>query len=147
MIIDRLENAPRYYALHPAFAEAFEYLRALTGPLEAGRHEIDGDRLFVMAANGTGRGRDDMLIEAHQKYIDIHFTIDGVEELGWKAIQRCEQRKTEYDEAGDCELFTDQPDSINVLPPGTFGIYFPEDAHAPMIGQGEVHKAVVKVAV
>src|SRR5688572_23573717 len=147
MVIDRLENADRYTALHPAFTEAFEYLRGLTGPLEPGRHEVDGERIFVMGPNGTGRGRDDMLMEAQQKYIDIHYTIEGTEELGWKAIQQCEHVKSEYEEVGDCILFTDQPESVNALPPGTFGIYFPEDVHAPMIGQGEVRKAVVKVAV
>jgi biofilm protein TabA len=32
-------------------------------------------------------------------------------------------------------------------PPGTFAIFFPEDAHAPMAGEGLIHKVVVKVAV
>jgi beta-galactosidase beta subunit len=30
---------------------------------------------------------------------------------------------------------------------GQFGIYFPEDVHAPMIGNGNIKKIVIKVAV
>jgi beta-galactosidase beta subunit len=33
------------------------------------------------------------------------------------------------------------------LQPGSFAIFFPEDAHAPLSSTGRVHKIVVKVAV
>jgi beta-galactosidase beta subunit len=32
------------------------------------------------------------------------------------------------------------------VPPGSFAIFFPHDAHAPLGGEGRVKKAVVKVA-
>jgi beta-galactosidase beta subunit len=31
--------------------------------------------------------------------------------------------------------------------PGSFGIFFPEDAHAPAAADGPIHKVVLKVAV
>jgi biofilm protein TabA len=33
------------------------------------------------------------------------------------------------------------------IPQGSFGIFYPEDAHAPMGSDGPLHKVVVKVAV
>jgi beta-galactosidase beta subunit len=33
------------------------------------------------------------------------------------------------------------------VPAGHFAIFFPEDAHAPLAGEGHLVKAVVKVAV
>jgi len=148
MIVDQLENAERYYALHPAFAPAFDFLRQqYNNHLESGRHDTDDDGIYIMAVSGDGNGRNDIIMEAHQKFIDIHLTVEGLEEIGWKPRAQCEQRQTEYDAEGDCELFKDEPISFTALPPGTFAIYFPEDAHAPMTGQDEVRKLVAKVAV
>jgi len=33
------------------------------------------------------------------------------------------------------------------VPAGSFAVFFPEDAHAPMVSDGEVHKVILKVAV
>jgi beta-galactosidase beta subunit len=33
------------------------------------------------------------------------------------------------------------------LHPGQFGIYFPDDVHAPMIGEGRIRKLIMKVKV
>jgi len=148
MVVDHLENAERYYTLHPAFADAFDFLRRhINSTLEPGRHEVDGDRIYMMSVKGGGHGHTDIVVESHQQYIDIHLTLEGLEEIGWLPHSHCADRQTEYDAAGDCELFKDQPISWTALPAGTFAIYFPEDAHAPMVGQGAVRKLVAKVAV
>ena len=44
-------------------------------------------------------------------------------------------------------LFTDQPTAWTAVGPGEFAIFFPEDAHLPLISDGELHKVVVKVQV
>jgi len=44
-------------------------------------------------------------------------------------------------------LFADQPSTFVSVPPGSFTIFFPHDAHAPLAGPGRLKKAVVKVAV
>jgi beta-galactosidase beta subunit len=44
-------------------------------------------------------------------------------------------------------FFYDRPTTWLTLSAGQFAVFFPEDAHAPLAGQGGVHKAVVKVAV
>ena len=50
MILDRLDNAQRYEAIHPGFRAAFEFLkRSDSANLPDGRHEIDGDRVSVEA--------------------------------------------------------------------------------------------------
>ena len=43
--------------------------------------------------------------------------------------------------------FGDKPDLWFSLPPGSFAIFFPSDAHAPLAGAGKTMKAVVKIAV
>jgi biofilm protein TabA len=44
-------------------------------------------------------------------------------------------------------LFADRPETWFVVKPGSFTIFYPQDAHAPLAGSGETRKAVMKVAV
>jgi YhcH/YjgK/YiaL family protein len=148
MIIDRLENADRYCDMHPGFAKAFAFLRRSDlAELPAERHEIDGDKLFCMISKGPGRPRSEAKLEAHRKYIDIQYVIAGDEEMGWKLTADCHIVDVPYDDVKDIMFFKDEPDSWNEVPPGSFVIFFPRDAHAPLVGDGQIHKAVLKIAV
>ncbi len=157
MILDRLTNADRYTSLHPSFARAFAYLRDVNWvPLisqaqgaerHTARHRIDGDRLCVSVDYAQGRGREGARLEAHRRYIDIQFTIDGDEEIGWKPLDACGAAAVAYDDARDVLFFSDRPDSWLSLPAGRFAIFFPDDAHAPLAGRGMLTKAIVKIAI
>jgi biofilm protein TabA len=157
MILDRLINADRYTCLHPSFARAFAYLRDVNWmPLIAEaqgserhttRHPIDGDRLYVSVDYAPGRGREGACLEAHRRYIDVQFTIDGDEEIGWKPLDDCGVASVAYHDAKDVLFFSDRPDSWLSLPAGRFAIFFPDDAHAPLAGRGMLAKAIVKIAI
>ena len=148
MILDILENARRYTALYPAFAKAFQFLvRQDLKELALGKYEIDDDRLFAIVAKEAGRTKEEAVLEVHRKYIDIQFLLDGTDTMGWKAKSRCTRPTKEYDPTGDEQCFADTPDAWVAVHPGAFVIFFPEDAHAPLVSPGEIHKVVVKVAV
>jgi biofilm protein TabA len=148
IIINKLQHAERYFKMHPAFDKAFAFLRQDgLDELPAGRHEIDGDRLFCMISKGPGRSRSEAKLEAHRKYIDIQYIIAGTDEMGFKSIAACKLTETGYDADKDIEFFKDQPDSWTPVPAGSFVIFFPQDAHAPLVSSGEIHKAVLKIAV
>ena len=148
IIIDKLDRAEDYYDMHPAFEKAFAFLRqdGLAG-LAADRYEIDGEKLFCMISKGPGRSRSEAKLEAHRKYIDIQYVIAGADEMGWKPTADCKMIDTEYDPDKDIMFFKDSPDSWTEVPAGSFVIFFPQDAHAPLVGGGEIHKAVLKIAV
>ena len=148
MILDKLENAENYYDMHPDFEKAFAFLRqkGLAG-LPADRYEIDGERLFCMISKGLGRSRAEAKLEAHRKYIDIQYVIAGADEMGWKPTSACARVDTPYNADKDIEFFKDKPDSWTEVPAGSFVIFFPQDAHAPMVSNEEIHKAVLKIAV
>lgn len=148
MIFDQLENADRYASLHPGFAPALAFLRsAEVRILPPGKHEIDGEKLFVVINRAQGLNRAKFKLETHRKYIDIQYSVTGADELGWAAARSLSEPEAPYDSEKDVELFPDQPDAWITMPPGTFAILFPQDAHCAMQGKGELHKAVVKVAV
>ena len=148
MILDVLENAHRYLALNTGFAKAIEFLlRPDLKELPVGKYEIDGDRIYATVSKDLGRKKEDALLETHEKYIDIQLVLAGNDDMGWKPKSSCRQPSGEYDQKRDVQLFADEPEAWLSTESGSFAIFFPEDAHMPLISSGQLHKVVVKVAV
>ena len=147
MILDILENVKLYLAINKGFAKALEFLsRPDLKELPAGRHEIDGTRVYALVINGPGKKKEDAPLEIHKRYIDIQLVLAGTDNMGWKPTLLCKKPSREYDGKSDIQFFADEPDTWLTTKSGAFAIFFPEDAHAPMISSGELHKIVVKVA-
>lgn len=148
MIIDTLQNASKYYCVHPLFAKAFDYIRStdLTS-IEDGRYEIDGNNLKAIVSNKKGMTAAESAakFECHDKHIDIQLCITGNEKLGWKPRESCIEQKGEYNADKDVLFYNDAPDMYFELRDGQFAIFYPEDVHAPMIGEGMIKKIVIKV--
>jgi biofilm protein TabA len=146
MIIDTLSNAQRYIGLHKNFSTAFEFIRnADLAALEPGKYPIDGEVLHASVSLKEGYALSEAKFEAHDHYIDIQVCPSGVEKLGWKSRKDCTDQKTQYDPAKDVTFFNDKPATYFELHAGEFAIFYPEDVHAPMIGEGPIKKLVVKV--
>ena len=156
MVIDTLGNRDRYASLHPAFAKAFEFLAhadwaeladwSVNQQRHTVRHAIDGDRMYVSIDHTEGRGRDGARLEAHRRHIDIQVIIEGHDEIGWQPLADCRDAAGEFSEDRDVGFFSGSPRTWLSLPAGTFAIFFPDDAHAPLGGRGTVRKAIVKIA-
>ncbi len=148
MIVDTLSNCKRYTSLHEKFRKAFSFLqREDLSSLAEGRYEIDGDDIFAVVAKEQGREKHAALLEIHNKYIDIQLVVSGTDEMGWKARSTCTEVAGPYNQEDDIQFFTDSPSTWVTTPPGHFTIFFPEDAHLPLIGPSVLHKVIVKIAV
>jgi YhcH/YjgK/YiaL family protein len=148
MILDTRSQCDRYIRLHPAFMRAFEFLgRPDLALLAPGRHTVDSDRLYISIDQKEGRGRNGAQLESHRKYIDIQFTIEGDEEIGWLPVGDCGLPAGPFNEDRDIRFYEDRPRTWVSVPPGQFAIFFPDDAHAPLGGRGLLKKAIAKIAV
>ena len=148
MIISRLSQFSRYAALHPLFQRVFDYIRDTDlRSLSSGRYDIVGDDLFAIVEHVQGRTRAEAKLECHRKYIDIQLVLEGVDEMGWKALADCQQPVSDYSTKQDIQFFHDTPVSWIATPSDHFCIFFPEDAHAPLVATGEVRKVIFKIAV
>lgn len=146
--MDVLENAPRYLSLNAGFDKALAFLaRPDLKELPVAKYVLDGDRVFAMVSKEPGRQKEDALLETHEQYIDIQLVLAGTDEMGWKPKSLCKQPTGEYDQKTDMQFFADEPDAWLATQSGAFVIFFPEDAHMPLISSGQLHKVVVKVAV
>ena len=148
MILDTLTHADRYAALHPLFARAFEFLRGTDlKTLASGKHSVQGEQIFAIVEACPGRTRAEAKLECHRRYIDIQLVLEGVDEMGWKPLAGCVDPVADYDAARDIRFFNDAPSSWITTPAGSFCLFFPDDAHAPLVSAGFIRKVVVKIAV
>ena len=147
MILDKLENAEKYYSINPGFKKAFEFLKQSNVDKLEDRTDIDGDNVFALMVRAETTGDETAQIEVHEKYIDIQYAVEGTTEFGWKALQDCALVKESFNKENDCGLFTDNPDAQFSILPGQFVVFFPEDGHAPMGGKGISRRIVIKVMV
>lgn len=150
MIIDSLDNAQKYFAINPYFEKAFAYINSVDlAGMEPGKYEIDGDNLRAIFSGKTGMSAAESILkfECHDQHIDIQLCIRGKETIGWKPRGSCLAQKSEYNPEKDVLFYNDVPDTYFGLTDGQFVIFFPEDVHAPMIGEEEIKKLVIKVKI
>ena len=151
MIIDTIQNASKYFPLHPLFAKAFEFINATDLANEPDGKSDISEGLKAIFSNKPGVAAEASVakFECHNNNIDIQLCIKGVETIGWKPREKCVTENGGYNPEKDVQLYKEQPDMFFQLTDGQFAIFFPEDVHAPMIGDGVavIKKLVIKVKI
>ncbi len=146
MIIDHLDNVAQYFELNPHFEKACAFLRRDDlAQLEPGNYDIDGDNAWAIVSASVPKARADGELEAHRHYLDVHYTVSGVECVGWRATGACTIPISEYDAEEDAILFADEPLLWVNIPHGHLALLLPSDAHAP-VREGSVRKVILKIA-
>ena len=147
MILDSISNIDKYVCLHPRFAKAFEFVKGLNlETLEAGqKFEIEGKDIHAAVSAKNGSALEEAKFEAHDHHFDIQICPSGNETIGWSPRDTVKEVKVPYNEEKDVTFFSDKPGTYFQLKAGQFAIFYPEDVHAPMIGEGVIKKLVVKI--
>lgn len=147
MILTDLNHIRRYAALSPAMATAIQWLENLKDfEFELGDIELDNG-VVVKPQKVALQPRDVAVLEAHERFIDIHVPLKDDETMGWAPVERMKYPRAEYDQANDFITYGDSAHSMLHVRVGQAAIFFPEDAHAPNIGLGRHHKLCIKVPV
>ena len=133
---------------NPYYQRALEYIQQNDlNALPNGLHTIDGDNLWVNIVDSELRSSSEAKFEAHNQYIDIQIPLSAPESYGVKSRSECQQPIGEFNEADDYILFEDEITTIETRQPDDMIVFTPDDAHAPLIGEGPIHKAIFKVKV
>lgn len=152
MINDTLDNW-REYVSGAAWSRVFEFLAKLDAHApDEDRIELDGDRIFARVMSYVTKTREEAVLEAHDRHIDVQVSLSNSEAIECHERGRLEI-KTPYDPEKDVVFFR-PPDGFAarvVNSPGRFTVLFPQDAHMPQLMTGRfpesVKKVVVKVSV
>ncbi len=148
MLLTTLQDSKRIESLHPLFARLFDYVKThdlLNMPI--GRIELDGDNLFINNVEAQCVSAEQQVLEVHREYIDVHILLQGEETIGWKPLADCTNETKPYDAESECALYTESASTYLTLKPGQCLIVWPEEPHAPIIGQGKIRKAIAKVRI
>lgn len=152
MILTTVSQLNRYESLNPLFPKTFAALAELAGqPFEKGRHEVDGDRIYINAAEYDTRPAEGAGMEHHKRYIDVMWMVSGEETIGVCNTSQLTDITMPYSEKDDVALAKLVGVYTEVkIKTGDVVILFPEDAHAPSMqlnGAGHVQKLIAKVEV
>ena len=150
MVVDTLMHCEQYYVFGENFKKAFEFLKANDiRKMELGRHDIDGDNVFILVQEYESKSIDNCGFEAHTKYADVHYVAEGFEYLGYGALERAGEPITEYDPTADA-IFFEKECQFVLLQKNDIAIVFPNDVHMPQkraLVPTPVRKACIKVRV
>lgn len=147
MILDSLKNSALYENVNPRMKKAFALIASTDWTtMEPGIHELDGKDIYVNVMERELKRKPNAKLEVHNEYIDIQVLISGREEsFGWSERKDLKLPQGEFDAEKDIQFFDDVPQTYYTLRPGQFTVLFPEDGHAPMVGEGTMRKIIVKV--
>lgn len=148
MIFSNIKYSERIEPLHPLFKPLFDYVK--THDLlhtECGRIEIEGDNLYINLCTPTCMEKTEQVMEVHADYIDVHILLEGHEAIGCSMIHEVKNLVKPYDAESECSLYSDISNNYVDMKPGDFMIVYPEDPHAPLIGKGQIKKAIGKVKI
>lgn len=142
-----MKNCAAYYALAPRIEKAFKLFAEVDWTkAEAGKMELDGKEIFANVQERGLKTKEEAKLEVHDKYIDIQILISGSEEaFGWADRSTLTQPKEAFNAEKDIQFFEDEPQTYYTMRPGQFTILLPEDAHAPLVGEGTIRKVILKV--
>lgn len=149
MILDTLENLSSYFGISDNLDKALQWLQST--PLmsvELGKHIICGEDVFCNAIEATPKQASIPTAEAHRDYLDIHVALEAGEQIAISNVKNVTPW-SDYDAENDAQTAPlPQPELFITMPPGTFAIFFPQDAHCPLLTSRpsqQIRKLVVKV--
>ncbi len=146
MIVDSLRGFERYLNIHPRFEKVYRYiLKTDLHALLPGEYPIVGKEIYCKIWEGDVKGIEIPKLEVHDSYIDIHIILKGTETMGIRDRSRCMGDNVTYDETNDIAFLEESPENFISLGEDNIAVIFPHDAHAPLIGEGFIKKAVIKI--
>lgn len=148
MLLSPVDRLHQFEQLHPGLVQAGRFLaRADLNSIDEGRHTIDGDLVFALVSMCAGKGRSGARLEAHRRYIDVQYCLTGSDLIGYRPLAQCGTVAETYDETKDVVFFSDPSLEWISIEGRTCAVFFPDDAHAPLGGEGSCKKIVVKIRV
>jgi len=136
--------------MHPVLGRAIDYLAEWDkGILEEGVHPIRGEDMYARLMQLKTKRKDEQPAEKHERYIDIHYVLEGEELIGWARDDGSYRPEQPYDTDNDYALYGEiQGETAIRLTPGMYMVLFPDDIHRPCLTDTDVSdlkKIVVKV--
>ncbi len=132
MVIDRLEHAKLYDSLSEDIAGTLRFFENYQddGNDLSAQTKLDGGRILVKGVNYLTAEKSPDRMEAHRKYIDVMYVVEGEERIFYKPFAEAKGAVTPYSEEKECALAPIDADAGSMrFAEGHFLIFFPQDGH------------------
>lgn len=154
MIYDNIQNCEKYYTLGDKFKTAFDFiLKNNLQDMLTGRHDI-AEGIYANVQELEVKLPHLAKFEAHREYIDIQYVILGQERMDFGLLENF-NTQIPYDSEKDVEFLQLKDEAlcantVNVKA-GEFCIFYPQDAHAPMLSCADkldkIKKVIIKIKI
>ena len=149
MVVGTIDTFEQGQVTYPeAIRKALEFLRNQDFTnMQDGRYVVEGECYASLQRYET-RPLAACRPEAHRKYVDIQYMVEGEEYVGWCPFSPDLSVAEDYNEAQDVAFYDALvPDSNILLQPVWFAVLYPEDVHRPQGAVDGVPMLVTKVVV
>jgi biofilm protein TabA len=151
MLTCNVKNLQEQIRENEGFQRAIDFLSQIDiDNISLGKIDLDGENVYVRIMEYKTLPFEEVEFEAHKKYIDIHYVING-EEAIWVIDSEKLIEVDEYDSEED--IYCGKPNSTDmvskiILSKGDLAVFYPSDAHAPkgiVVYSTKVKKMVIKI--
>lgn len=119
--------------------------------MEPGVYEIDGKNIYAQVVEKTTKERFDAKPEVHREYIDVQFSVEGKEIIGFARDNSNNKVSEDLLKEDDVMFYENvEGETDLIMNPGNFAIFFPNDIHRPWCAYKEtctIRKVNVKINV
>lgn len=117
--------------------------------LPVGNYDLQGKDIYVQVFDATTKPIAETRAEVHRQYIDVQYSCNGNERMGFASETGNNAVLEDLVEARDLLFYTGmENESTLTMTPGSFAVFFPSDVHRPgcLLEQpSSVRKVVIKV--
>jgi biofilm protein TabA len=147
VIVDKVERWGQYH-LGEAWECAFGFLASLSPDTEEKKYILQGDDIYAQVMSYETKATEAALLETHRKYVDIQAVLVGGEDMEWFPREGLAV-DVPYDESKDAEFYKRTSSGLARVSvnPGTFVVFYPQDAHMPSLMVNGVSQLVKKVVI
>lgn len=147
MIIGNIHSLQSW--LPEELRQAIEHVKQhITAQTPVGKHDIDGNRLFMLVSDDTTQPIGERKAEFHRRYLDIQIVMRGQESMTFSTLP-AGKPDTDWLEDKDIAFLPEgAQEKTVVLSEGDFVVFYPGEVHKPLCAVGEpagVRKVVVKL--
>ncbi len=147
MIIGNIHSLQSW--LPEELRQAIEHVKQqVTEQTPLGKHDIDGNRLFMLVSEDTTQPIGERKAEFHRRYLDIQIVMRGEEGMTFSCLPAGKPDTDWLEDKDIAFLPQGEQEKTVVLSEGDFVVFYPGEVHKPLCAVGEpagVRKVVVKL--
>jgi biofilm protein TabA len=130
--INKAEFARQNQLKKTYWDEAFAFLKNHDlDTITVGKYVIDGDNVYAIITENPTKDLDSTKWESHRNYIDLQSVIQGEEKIGIASTGKLTVTMP-YNASKDLINYSGEG-KFYIAKPGTFFLFFPNDAHRPNV--------------